>query len=157
MNKVKYVALNRAEGLVSQCGAVVFIEDGQEIPVTEDKRHFNGAKCVYVQPGTLRSAVIQKMSEWGRTAPDDGGYDKVDFEVGWENGLVYGGRFDMQYGGTDGGETFWTSLKGRVEFYALKRRPSHFNDEQWNSFCERVKEDEGDKYCEKILNECDVN
>lgn len=155
MDKVSYVALNRAEGPTELCGAVVFVEAGQERPVIEDK-HFNGAKYVYFKGEELLEAVVRKMSEWGETAPEGGGYDKVDFQVGWTNGLNYGGRFDMEYGGKENGETFWASLKRRVEVYALKFRPAHFNDKQWKGFCERMSSEGFSKECQDILDRCEL-
>lgn len=155
MDKVSYVALNRAEGPTNLCGAVVFVESGRERPVIGDT-HFKGAKYVYFKREDLLAVVGRKMVEWGETAPEGGGYDKVDFEVGWENGLTYGGRFDMEKDGKENGETFWTSLRRRVETYALKRRPARFDDEQWRNFCERMEKDGFSKDCQDILERCEL-
>jgi hypothetical protein len=154
MNKVKYVALNRAEGPTNECGMVVFV-NGEERPEIID-RHFSGAKYVYVNEGTLCGLVLKKMFNWGETAPEGGGYDKVDFIVGWEGDLSYAGRFDMEKGGKENGNTFLVSLKNRIETYAMRRHPSHMDDEQWSRFCKRMKEDGFSKDCEEILDKCEL-
>jgi hypothetical protein len=37
------------------------------------------------------------IKNWATSAPKNGGYDKVDFKVTWEDGEVYEGRYDMTY------------------------------------------------------------
>jgi hypothetical protein len=156
MSKVKYVALNRAEGPTADCGAVVFAEDAQERPEVEDERRMAGARMVWCQVGKLAECVERKLREWGQTAPEGGGYHKVDFEVGWDDGETYAGRFDMERGGTDGGEQFWASLRGRLEVYSLRRRPSHFKDKDWDSFSQRMREDGMADGCAKLLDRHEV-
>jgi hypothetical protein len=133
-SKISSVLLNRAEGPSAECGKVT-IAGGE----------------------TVMGDVLAVFSKWGQTAPDPdpGGYDKCDFTVVWENGDEYAGRFDMQKGGTDGGETFWTSLKGRLEYYACLRRPLHFKDAYWEDHCEKM-ESSGDKAeALRMLAECE--
>jgi len=154
MKQVKYVAVNRAEGPHNECKAVVFYVG--EKPETDDKQHFNYAAYVQCKDGRqVVEAVSRQFSQWGDTAPEMG-YDKCDFEVGWQGGQQYGGRFDMQKGGTDGHESFWASLKSRLEIYSLRRRPARFKDNHWKHFCEQMKEDGGDEFCGKILDECEI-
>lgn len=152
---VKAVALSRAEGLIEECYAVVYYK-GETAPVIDD-RHFKNAALIPVS-GDIVSEVHQKLVEWGRTSPDpeSGCYDKTDFMVIWEDGESYAGRFDMQNGGTDGGETFWESLKSRIAFYACVRRPSHFTDEHWASHCKRSDENGYKSGCQKILDEYEL-
>jgi hypothetical protein len=154
---IKYVALNRAEGPSAECRAIVYYV-GQKPQAFEDERHFNDAGYVECKDSkAVYDAVLNQFFVWGRSAPKPGnGYDKCDFEVGWENGQVYDGRFDIQEGGRDGDQSFWVSLKWRLEFYSLRRRPSHFKDAHWKHFCEQMKEDGGDEYCGRILDECQL-
>ena len=151
---VNYVALNRAEGPSNECGAVIFYV-GEVAPRIEDK-HFAGACLRPVKAGEITTEVLRQFRNWGYSAPQGGGYDKCDFEVGWEGGQSYNGRFDMQYGGTDGRENFWASLQGRLEFYSLRRRPVHFKDAHWANFCKVSKESGDDVEAAKMLDECDM-
>jgi len=129
---IKSVWLNRAEGPSAQCGDVTFA----------------GANVV--------QEVLDKLWQWGLSAPKNGGYDKVDFKVEWEDGETYEGRFDMKYGGTDAGETFWASLQSRLELWACKRRPSHFSDENWAYHCKDCEESGWKEGAEKMLAEYDL-
>jgi len=152
MNKIVYVALNRAEGPSAKCGAVVFYR-GSEAPVISDP-HFKGATMVPASDIDLR--VRRQIFEWGCSAPKNGGYDKTDFIVQWDNNQSYSGRFDMQYGGTENGESFWVSLKNRILFYAGLRRPAHFDDASWNDFIDRHKKDDIMKEALKMLSDCEM-
>ena len=94
---VNYVAVNRAEGPCDECFSMIFYV-GAVAPQLADK-HFNGACLVPVKADEIAKAVLDQFRKWGYSAPKEGGYDKCDFEVGWEGGEVYNGRFDMEYGG----------------------------------------------------------
>jgi hypothetical protein len=151
MNKIVYVALNRAEGPSARCGAVVFYR-GLEVPVISDP-HFKGATMV--QAEDVVPWVSHQMLEWGCTAPKAGGYDKTDFIVQWEN-KSYSGRFDMEYGGTEDGESFWVSIKNRILFYAGLRRPAHCCDTAWAAFVDRNKKNGSEKEALEMLAECEM-
>lgn len=131
MNKITFVALNRAEGLSKYCTCEVFY-------TTAKKPVYTGSgsqKANYTKVTNIQDAVLRQMYFWGLSAPQNGGYDKVDFTVNWRGkDNYYSGRFDMKFGGTDEGETFWTSLKHRIEFYALLRRPAWMDDKVWDKF-----------------------
>jgi len=152
MNKIVYVALNRAEGPSAKCGAVVFYR-GSEAPVISDP-HFKGATMVPASDIDLR--VRRQIFEWGCSAPKNGGYDKTDFIVQWDNNQSYSGRFDMEYGGTEDGETFWVSLKNRIRFYAGLRRPAHFGDTAWAAFVDRNKKNGSEKEALEMLADCEM-
>ena len=150
---VKYVALNRAEGPSDECGVVVFFE-GRKAPVLEG--YFKKARSYRVIGDGMGSEVLCQLLNWGESAPDGGGYDKCDFLVMWESGESYAGRFDMQKGGKENGLNFWASLKSRLEFYALVRRPSHFKDDQWASFSKSQIGDGSAGEAKKMLDECEM-
>ena len=152
MNKIVYVALNRAEGPSAKCGAVVFYR-GLEVPVISDP-HFWGAKMVQVED--VGAKVQHQIFDWGQTAPWGGGYNKTDFIVQWENNQAYAGRFDMKYGGTEDGESFWVSIKNRIRFYAGLRRPAHFCDTAWAAFVDRNKKNGSEKEALEMLAECEM-
>ena len=155
--KVKFVALNRAEGPTKDCGSVVFhVEDRPKI--CGYNGHFDGSSFVTCPQDGIADSVRTRLFRWGDSAPDAGkGYDKVDFLVRWDNGMEYEGRFDMQKGGSDCGENFWESLKGRLGFFSCQRRPSHFKDDSnWKYHCASMQENGGKEYCGKILEECEI-
>lgn len=153
MNAVKNVFVNRAEGLSEECGAVVFYT-GDEVPVS-DNRHYADAKPIKVTAEEIIEKVSRKFLVMGLSAPKGGGYDKVDFTVEWDGtDDSYTGRFDMEYGGTDAGEPFWSSLKNRIKFYACERRPSHFNDENWAKHVEMCEKEGYKEEMTKVLAEC---
>ena len=156
-SQVSYVAVNRAEGPCEETGAVVF-HSGDTTPTDYDDghHHYRGAKVVKVAPGEIAWAVLHQFFLWGQTAPENGGYDKCDFKVMWDNGECYEGRFDLVRGGTEGDQTFWTSLRDRVSYYACVRRPAHFNDKCWDQHC-RMMDEEGCRVsAKKMMDECEM-
>ena len=126
--KITSVWLNRAEGPTVLCGALT------------------------VPPEHVTATFIA----WGQTAPKDGGYNKVDFKVTWEDGSEYEGRFDMEFGGVDGHGGFWQSLERRLEYYACVRRPSHFKDNHWKHHCENMELNGYKSSCGHILENCEI-
>ena len=152
MNKIKFVALNRAEGRIQDCFAVLFSNNPNPQPIND--KHFQNPKIIVSQD--IKSDVLKTLVEWGRTAPKDNGYDKVDFIVKWDNGKSYIGRFDMQEGGTDSKEDFFTSLQNRIKFYACQRRPSHFKQEHWEHHCKQSEKNGWKQECEEILTNCEL-
>lgn len=108
---VEYIEIARAEGLARECITV---------RLTGGLRKGDGKGGCFHDDWWC-SALIEATTEmrlWGRTAPKGGGYDKCDFIVQWKDGTAYVGRFDLQYGGTDGGLDFRESLSHRIRFYA---------------------------------------
>lgn len=111
--------------------------------------------------------IAQATSEflmWGMTAPvskrdgGSGGYDKCDFDIEWVDGTKYEqGRFDLQKGGTEGGEGFRDSFIGRVHFYSgLLPTPHHMTEEQ---YAQLVMTDDMKPFrdlCRHILTKCEL-
>ena len=97
-----------------------------------------GAGPVYTND--IESAVLDMMREWGETAPKRA-YDKVDFKVYWDTGHSYEGRFDMSFGGFDGDETFFDSLKSRITYTTeMETLPLGYSKEKWASSRKYLKE-----------------
>lgn len=61
----------------------------------------------------------------GRHQGGLGGYLKTDFNIEWEDGSNYSGRFDLQRDGTEHGAQFHTSVADRVRIYAGLSCPPH--------------------------------
>lgn len=132
MNKIVKVVLHRAEGLASECV----------------RREISGDNIV--------DTVVAVLRDWGRTAPKGGGYNKTDFEVHWEGDHGYSGRYDMEYGGTEGGATFWAALRRRLDFGSCRKRPAHFKDNHWAHFVAQASQNGRKAACETILDTCEV-
>jgi hypothetical protein len=116
MVPVKAITINRAEGLIEECG-----------------------KPVTVATFAEAQAVLIK---WGQTAPKGGGYDKVDFSVVWEDGEHYKGRYDMVYGGMESdGATLASHISDYLTFLTGSRKPDHMKEQDYrNCIARYVKE-----------------
>ena len=84
-------------------------------------------------------AAQDHLRSIGYTAPKPGnGYDKVDFVISWEGDEddknSYSGRFDMQYGGLDSGETLREHVKNFLLFMAGEKKPGHMTDAQYKNY-----------------------
>ena len=151
MKKITFVALSRAEGLVEDCFAIVFHTTNKAPKITNTD--FKDAR--FVKTDNIRDAVLRQMYVWGLTAPSDGGYDKTDFMVNWTGkDNSYTGRYDMKFGGTDSGKSFWDSLKSRIEFYALLRKPEWMTDEMWIDYKKNHKASAKD--ANRMLKDCEI-
>ena len=67
------ITLDRAEGLVSECG----------IEIAEGPKVWDAADEI--------------LFRWSKTAPKTGGYDKCDFKVEYADGETYEGRYDLKH------------------------------------------------------------
>jgi len=125
MTRIKQISLWRAEGRSEECYPIIFVNKDVEGNEVEYEGRWKNATLVEERlVSDIESKVQEFLFEWGKTAPKNGGYDKTDFRVKWDNGFSYAGRFDMEYGGLDGGQTFVNSLKGRLEYYKDMEYPS---------------------------------
>jgi hypothetical protein len=110
--KLKSITITRAEGPSKLCGIpevfVNTLEPGDGVPGSHWEKPYWISGFIKASSG---------MRAWGHSAPTTG-YDKCDFRCEWEDGTVYEGRFDLQRGGTDGGEYFADSFRSRVRFYS---------------------------------------
>ena len=153
MNKLLFVLLNRVEGPKAECQSVVFChKDSQEAPAPIGR--FANAQLVHTNE--IATEVLVQLAKWGISAPEGGGYDKIDFLVQWENGHSYGGRFDLQRGGCDRGQSFWVNLKNNLGLFALLRRPISMTDSQWDDFCERISRYDTGRSAAAILSACEL-
>lgn len=110
MIKATQIKLARAEGRPHEC-----------VTVTVDGRH--GIDVFY--------AAEQILSRWAATAPDTGGYDKCDFEVEYEDGETYDGRYDLVREDTTRFNKLGEHIRRFQEFCAGLYRPDHLSEEQY--------------------------
>ena len=116
MIQVKSITITRAEGLIEECDKPVTVSSFQEA-----------------------QAVLTK---WGHTAPKNGGYDKVDFSVVWQDGEHYNGRYDMVYGGRESDEaTLASHIHDYLTFLSGTRKPDHMTEQDYqNCIARHVKD-----------------
>jgi len=116
MVEIKQVSLWRAEGRIEECYPIIFVNEGNDFEYHGRWEKANAPSLIGCVSAEIEQDVLEQMVEWGKTAPK-GAYDKTDFMVYFTNGFTYAGRFDMSYGGLDGGDHFFKSLRGRMEYY----------------------------------------
>lgn len=98
----------------------------QKIPVAKiilERAEGMPHECVKKEFVSFFTANNQ-LELWGFTAPEkDNGYDKVDFEIQWEDGETYKGRFDLQKGGRESdGSNLQGHVKGMADYYMGKSK-----------------------------------
>lgn len=102
------IILNRAEGPIEQC----------DKPVTTDS--FAAADAV--------------LRRWSDTAPEKGGYDKVDFTIfDAEIQLEYNGRYDLKHWRVER-PNLKDHVVSHLEFMAGVSRPRHMTQQQYDDF-----------------------
>jgi len=80
--------------------------------------------------------------------PDEGGYDKTDFEITWEGDLddSYSGRIDLKYGGLGDGETLREHVKSFLLFSAGEKKPDHMTQAQYDRYVTEAMRAEAREY-----------
>jgi len=108
--KIVKVIFERAEGPVKEC----------------ERKEFT----------SLAEAQVQ-ATRWSRTAPAPGkGYDKCDFELVFEDGNTYKGRYDLQNTGYNSdGERIFEQVVSHLSYVAGKRQPAGMSDNTWQFEC----------------------
>lgn len=71
--------------------------------------------------GSIWDLAHLTFQRWGHTAPfPSQGYDKCDFEVEWQDGTTYKGRYDLQATGRDdAGDTLSQHITQHLKYHAL--------------------------------------
>lgn len=90
------------------------------------------------------------LRRWAQTAPDKGGYDKVDFKVTWDDGETYEGRYDLVREDTTKADLA-RHMKEFCSFHGGLWCPPHMKKEVYKEFIERQEKDpEGPKRMEFV-------
>lgn len=79
------------------------------------------------------------LTVWSRTAPKDGGYDKCDFTVEFDNGDVYEGRYDLVHPSVDGLPDLRKHIRGSLEWMAAEQAAPHLPEEYRREAAEMLK------------------
>jgi hypothetical protein len=80
------------------------------------------------------------LRDWAGTAPEGGGYDKVDFKVTWEDGETYEGRYDLVRDDTSKA-SLATHMREFCSFHGGLWCPSHMERQVYDEFIERQEHD----------------
>lgn len=121
MIKVKSIRLVRAEGPAEEC----------------DK------------PQTVSSwlEANRVLRQWSETAPREGGYDKCDFTITYEDGETYEGRYDLKHWSCEPPDLA-EHVRGFVTFHAGRRKPAWMTDEEYESRLPSIKKPEFEHFLE---------
>ncbi len=111
------IEITRAEGLTSEV-------TGKPEVCTD--AHIDGAwECA--------NHVLVK---WSGTAPKEGGYDKCDFKVTWEDGETYEGRYDLKHY-TIEYPNLAKHIYDFLMFHAGLKKPAHMSTEEYQRYLSR--------------------
>lgn len=124
MIRASRIKLTRAEGRPHECVAVT-IEPGHV------------ASLGNLSQGDVFYAADQILSHWAATAPDSGGYDKCDFEVEYEDGETYEGRYDLVREDTGRFDKLGEHIRRFQKFCAGLYRPDHLSEDQYAAALKR--------------------
>ncbi|NTX17916.1 hypothetical protein [Burkholderia cepacia] len=90
------------------------------------------ASCRWVEVDSWAAADAQ-LRTWSNTAPEDFAYDKCDFEVEWESGAQYHGRYDLQHWKVKSPDLA-AHVRSNAYFYTARRQPSHMTNAGYAAF-----------------------
>jgi hypothetical protein len=80
------------------------------------------------------------LTIWSRTAPKDGGYDKCDFTVEFDNGDVYEGQYDLVHPSVGGLPDLRKHIRESLEWMAAEQAAPHWPEEYRRAAAEMLKE-----------------
>lgn len=118
------------------------------VRITIDRAEGPCALCT--GPKTFRGSEVwiqarDYLHGQAHTFPANGGYDKHDFEIEWEDGRKYEGRLDCQSATkSDPDLDVALHVKRHLEFYAGLWCPSHMTKEQYEDYLNRMKVERSD-------------
>ncbi|MEN7527898.1 hypothetical protein [Cupriavidus sp. DL-D2] len=125
-SKLKLITITRAEGPSSMCGK------------PQTAATFHGADWI--------------LHRWSSTAPEKGGYDKCDFRIEWENGMVYEGRYDLKHWRVEH-PSLSCHVLGFIEFSIGKACPHHMRQERYEAYVQQNLETK--EQCQAFLDQCE--
>ncbi len=73
------------------------------------------------------------LVKWSNTAPKEGGYDKCDFIVTWEDGETYKGRYDLKHHSIEYPDLA-KHVYGFLIFHAGLKKPGHMSNEEYRNY-----------------------
>lgn len=97
------------------------------------------------------------IHNWAASAPKPGqGYDKVDFEVRWDDGETYKGRFDMTQNHRGSPNLIGNAVQHHLLFLSGLHRPDHWERDQYDRYLEEIGFGKGGKKRAEILRKLDT-
>lgn len=85
--------------------------------------------------GTLEG-VEERLKQWAQFAPT-AGYDKVAFEIEFEDGALHEGRIDLKRKYAEDGYSIRGHVRDYLEFLVGKNRPAHMSEVSYRQYVER--------------------
>jgi len=73
------------------------------------------------------------LMKWSHTAPKEGGYDKCDFKITFEDGETYSGRYDLKHNSIEY-PNLAKHVWGFTTFHAGVGKPGHLTQEDYNKY-----------------------
>lgn len=122
--KPRYIILDRAEGLLRECGQ---------------------PEVTYTWPHA--DQILRRMAQ---TAPKQS-YHKVDFVVVYQNGETYSGRYDLTKQDAYKSDLLKTHIREFALCYSGLKKPSHMTDLQYREFINYYKENGSAEFYKKFL------
>lgn len=126
--KVKYILIERAEGLIEECRKPVLILAQPMEPSAMPRHH----RLVVSTSGDVWNRANEELRKIAMTAPKGGCYDKTDFWIKWEDGEEYQGRADVKHIGEPNNDTDLADhVWGFIAFHLGKRRPAWMTEAKY--------------------------
>lgn len=119
------ITLMRAEGTSSECSEAAMI-----LASVED------STSAFDDP-FIRASM--RLAVWSLTAPERG-YHKIDFEIKWQDGSEYKGRFDLSRGGSN---NLREHVRRNLEFLAGTWTPPHMTKAQHDAYLNEIYHERG--------------
>jgi hypothetical protein len=129
MIQVKNIKMERAEGLTTE--------------------------CITVETNTYKQANIT-LRQWALTAPKNGGYNKCDVVVSFENNEKISFRFDMEFQHSTQANILQKEIISLMNWYAGKTENPHCGKEVYNNLIETYKKSGNFQQAQTILENYDL-
>lgn len=111
----------------------------------------NGPVAATASSWDEANAILMK---WAHTAPTSG-YDKTSFEIEWENGFSYGGRYDIQHPSVAVPDLM-RNVQNNALFYTGRYCPGNMPMDRYTNFLRSLDNKSRKEQYELMLQENDL-
>lgn len=101
------------------------------VKITIDRAEGMHHECIKTEHTTWAEAE-QRILDIRSTAPADGGYDKCDFKIEFEDGQTYEGRYDAQHTSITDEVGLAGHVRSHLEFLSGDRCPAHMTKDEYD-------------------------
>ena len=78
------------------------------------------------------------LREWAHTAPEGGGYNKIDFEIEWQDGETYKGTYDLKRQDEARANLIGSHVQEFLSFHSGLWCPAHMTREDCDRYLEEM-------------------